>query len=234
MAWKIKNWNETYENNKSRQLKELPWYREPTVTDTYGFAFLIAKNNGIAFYGVWALLKKVAATAPQSQRGYLMRGINKPHTIQTLSFQTRIPEELIREAIEALLDPEIAWLEEVDLPGVSTKPLTAQTQDHPPEEAPVVHLDEIAEHICARHPKPKTMSVQACGRLLEKIIEGAAEPAKWLKHIEAHHAWRCENEWADCEPRFVKTLAKWLQEDPMAPIPDSNQRKEEPDYVERF
>lgn len=234
MAWRIRNWNETYENNKSRQLKEMPWYREPTVTDTYEFAFLISKPNGWAIYGVWALLKKIAATAPQSQRGFLVRGLNKAHTIQTLSFQTRAPEDLLKQAIETLLDPEIGWLEEVDLPSDHAQKPKAQPQAVEPKALPDYSLDEFAERICARHPKGKTMSVQACGRLLQKIVENAADPVKWLRHIDAHHAWRVENEWAECEPRWVKTLAKWLQEDPMAPIPDSNHRKEEPDYVERF
>lgn len=232
MAWRIRGWNEIYEDHNSRKLKRLPWYREPSSNDSYAYAALIHREDGPAIYGVWSMLKKVAATAPHPNRGFLLRGQNQPHTTKTLAILTRMPEDLIKTAIGALLDPEIGWIEEIPDSESQLKRPSEPTVTQ--IEPPAVHLDEVAEHICARHPKPKTMSVQACGRLLEKIIEGAAEPAKWLKHIEAHHAWRCENEWADCEPRFVKTLAKWLQEDPMAPIPDSNQRKEEPDYVERF
>jgi hypothetical protein len=235
MAWKIRNWNEIYEDHKSRKLKKLPWYPEPSSDDTYSYAELLHLPNGPAVYGVWSLLKKVAAAAPFPHRGILLKGQSQPHTIRSLAILTRTSESVIDEAIKALLCPEIAWLEEIDFPGTTAKPVPAQPQIQTKEVAPVVYLDEVAERICAKHPKAKTMSVQACGKALEKIIEDAIEPAKWLKHIEKHHAWRVDNEWTDCEPRYVKTLAKWLSEDPMAPIPDSpKERREEPDYVERF
>ena len=113
-AYRIVDWEQHYENNRTREMKVMQWVPVPIKHDGYGYGLLVAKN-GAARLGAWlAILQTAAKSHP---RGTLLRDGRHPHTAATIAVKTRIPEQAIREAIDECLRPEIGWLEVVDIQG---------------------------------------------------------------------------------------------------------------------
>ena len=109
MTYAIKNWRGTFENNRSREVKNPSWVAMPNRHDTLGFRTLISLPNGMALYGAWCVLVQVASRC--QHRGVLTRNDGQPHTPYSLSIKTGVPEDLIAECLSALQNPQIGWIE---------------------------------------------------------------------------------------------------------------------------
>lgn len=137
VTYRIKNWNENYENNRTREWKSMQWVPIPIKLDGSGYSTLIEHKNGAAHFGIWLAILEVAAKC--EERGTLTRGAGMPHDATSLSRVTRIPQKLISEAISRLLSPDIGWLEVSPDPqqGASNTQVS-RTQDagKPQEGAP--------------------------------------------------------------------------------------------------
>jgi len=117
---RVKNWDEIYENNRTRDLKKMQWVPVPNKLDGDGYTTLVDHKNGAAHYGAWILILQVASKC--DTRGTLVRGNGLPHDPVSLSRITRVPKKTFEETISRLSDPEIGWLEVVDAEGVTEKP----------------------------------------------------------------------------------------------------------------
>lgn len=104
---RIRDWNGNFETNKSRKLKTLNWLPIPIFLDSDEYTELIDHEQGPAHFGVWIALVQVAARC--SPRGTLLRGSRQPHTPASLARITRIPQDLIAEALRRLTG--IGWIE---------------------------------------------------------------------------------------------------------------------------
>ncbi len=106
--YRITNWNETYENNRTRELKSMAWVPVPNTHDGDGYTTLVDRKNGAAILGAWLVILQVASKC--EPRGTLVRDGGKPHDARSLSRMTRLPEQIIKEAIE-ICSIETQWLE---------------------------------------------------------------------------------------------------------------------------
>jgi hypothetical protein len=70
---RIKNWNDLYENNETRKLKNLHWVRVPNGMESISFRELISHRNGLAHFGVWILLLELASKQPAPRDGTISR-----------------------------------------------------------------------------------------------------------------------------------------------------------------
>lgn len=121
VAYRIKDWNVHFENNRTRELKHLEWVPIPTKHDSDGFTQLMSHPNGTAHYGAWVLIVEVAAKC--KVRGTLSRhgaGMSqgaavgvKAYDSESLSRVCRGSAEVFAEVLPRLL--EIGWLETVNL-----------------------------------------------------------------------------------------------------------------------
>lgn len=111
MTLRIKDWDLHFENNRTRELKNLMWVPFPNNHDGDGFTELISNKNGLAIFGAWVLIVQVASKC--DPRGTLLRGNKKDHNSASLSRMTRGSEQTLKQAIPILLN--IGWLEEIDL-----------------------------------------------------------------------------------------------------------------------
>jgi hypothetical protein len=110
MTWRITNWAENFENNRTRGLKVMLWVPIPVNLSGSGYAELVSHPTaGAAHLGVWLALVEVAARC--DPRGTLVRGNGTPHDTESLSLITRIPAATIAEALPRL--QLIGWIEEV-------------------------------------------------------------------------------------------------------------------------
>jgi hypothetical protein len=112
-AYRVKNWDAHYENNRSRGIQKTEWLPIPNRLDNEGYVELVMGANGPALFGVWiALLEAASRCKP---RGLLIRENRAAHTTESLSRITRMDAGLIADAITRLTSPEIGWLEVADV-----------------------------------------------------------------------------------------------------------------------
>jgi hypothetical protein len=127
LSWLIRNWNDHYEDHKTRQLKKLDWVRMPNKMDGSGYTELLDHPNGAAHFGAWCALVEMAskgapprgnlsrsAGSPTGNAGYAPESAGYATDIARLSRICRIPQSVLLEAIDRLL--HIGWLELINDP----------------------------------------------------------------------------------------------------------------------
>lgn len=106
--YRVRDWNEYFENNKTRLLKHLRWVPIPNKHDGDGYTQLVlGHKNGPAHFGAWCAIVQVASKC--RPRGTLVRDGCHPHTAASLARKTRFPEKVIAEALPRLLS--LGWIE---------------------------------------------------------------------------------------------------------------------------
>ena len=108
---RIRDWEQLYENSKTRALKRLTWVPVPNRHDGDGYNQLVEHPNGAAYLGAWVAIIQVASKC--DPRGTLIRDGGSPHTADSISRMSRLPAAILDEAIERLLS--IGWLEAVQV-----------------------------------------------------------------------------------------------------------------------
>lgn len=172
VVYKIVNWNELYENNRTREMKKMSWVPVPNNHDGDGYTELLDHENGPAHLGAWMVILQLASKC--DVRGTLLRSGGKPHTFETISRITRFPAEVIKEAIGRLI--EIGWVE-------------AQTIENK-EDAKIPHPPAVFPHPPAVIPHPtdegterkeRTTTTRAEGKWEDDVVVVDDEIILWLK-----------------------------------------------------
>lgn len=112
MALQITDWDKHYENNRTRDLKQMTWVPMPVKHDGDGYTELLDHPNGAAHFGAWCALVQVAARC--GTRGTLLRGGGMAHDPGSLARMTRIPEKVWLEVLPRLVS--IGWIEGYEIP----------------------------------------------------------------------------------------------------------------------
>jgi hypothetical protein len=111
-CYRIKNWNDIYENNRTREIKKLGWFPVPIKLDGDGYTLIMAESDGVEIFGSWIACGEVAASC--EPRGTLLRHSGIPHSADSLSRITRIPIKIINRMLSFCLE-KCKWLELIDL-----------------------------------------------------------------------------------------------------------------------
>lgn len=117
-AYRVRDWNSIYENNRTRELKVLQWLPIPNRHDGDGYTLLLDRENGAALFGAWVAVLQVASRC--DPRGTLLREPNLAHNSISLSRMTRIPKDLIDEML-TVCSKECRWLEVVEVECVASE-----------------------------------------------------------------------------------------------------------------
>jgi len=110
--YRIKDWDEHFENNRTREMKQMAWLPLPVKLSGAGYVALMEMKNGPAIFGVWIALLELASQS--SRRGELSRGNGAPLDEKLIANAIRMKEKLVREALSVLSGEKIAWLEAVE------------------------------------------------------------------------------------------------------------------------
>jgi hypothetical protein len=110
-VYRIKDWNEHFENNRTRELKRMDWVPMPVKHDGDGYTELVEHPDGAAHFGAWCALVELAAKC--DPRGTLVRGDGRPHDSASISRITRLPQAVFDVVIPRLLS--LGWLERSSL-----------------------------------------------------------------------------------------------------------------------
>lgn len=124
VLYRIKEWDEHFENNRTRELKHMDWVPLPNKHDGDGYTELLSHPDGAAHFGAWVAIVQVASKC--KPRGTLVRSIPqegagipqapaeggrtplRPHDSTSLSRITRIPAKVFDAVIPRLI--QIGWL----------------------------------------------------------------------------------------------------------------------------
>lgn len=110
MTFIINNWDDNYENNRTRSLQKLSWVPFPNSHDGDGYTELVDHKNGASHLGAFVVMVQVASKC--HPRGTLVRSNEKPHDSASLSRMTKLPKSVFDETIPRLL--LIGWIDEVE------------------------------------------------------------------------------------------------------------------------
>lgn len=106
-TYSVVDWGTLYENNRTRDMREMRWVPVPNRHDGDGYTTLVDRENGAALLGCWIVILQVASKC--QPRGTLLRESAVPHDAASLARITRLPKTLIQEALE-ILERECKWL----------------------------------------------------------------------------------------------------------------------------
>ena len=113
MTYVIKNWDAHYEIAQSRVCNNIRWVAIPNKHDGKSYRRLTRLNNSPDIFAAWILMVQIASKMPI--RGALSDE-DGDLTPEDMSDMTGFPEEIFEQAIPALLDPKIGWMEEINSP----------------------------------------------------------------------------------------------------------------------
>ena len=112
--YEITNWNERYENNRSRLVQKLDWVPVPNSHDGEGYARIITHKKGAQIFAAWIILLQVASRS--APRGQLVRATGEAHDSESLALKTRAPAAWFNDALPFL--EKIGWLTRKQLPDM--------------------------------------------------------------------------------------------------------------------
>lgn len=110
--YRVRRWDEIYENNRSRELKDLDWVPMPNNHDGDGYSYMMSQRRCVSYFAAWNWIVQVASKC--DPRGTLIRKTGKPHTAETIARQCRAPSGVFEPALKFFAADEILWLEVVE------------------------------------------------------------------------------------------------------------------------
>jgi hypothetical protein len=136
--WRIKNWNERFENHHSRPLKSLSWLHFP-LDQGDGYADLLDHPEGAAHLGIWLAVVMIAARC--DPRGTLRRGAGNPHTCASIARESRAEARLVEDCLPRLV--RIGWIEDISTVSNATRESRAESPS--PRENPATEERRLEE-----------------------------------------------------------------------------------------
>lgn len=113
--WRIVDWNQHYENAKSREVGQARWVPVPNKQDGDGYLTLLRHADGPAHYGCFIAIVLLASKCPI--RGELRRTNGLPHTVETIAEKTHMSAALVHATLSRCQAEEVDWIEWVDDPA---------------------------------------------------------------------------------------------------------------------
>lgn len=121
--YRIKDWSQLYENNRTKELKKLGWFPMPNKQDGDGYTLIVDRPDGAAILGAWLVCIQIASRC--DPRGTLLRDCKIPHDSASLSRMSRLPSKIIESMLELTSSSEVNWIEVVDYECNKTNPAPA-------------------------------------------------------------------------------------------------------------
>lgn len=106
--YSIRNWDDYYENNRSRAITDLRWIPVPNRHDGATFSMIMTHPDGAIIFSAWILMLQIASRC--KPRGVLIRGDGQPHNVTSMSAKCRCPDVWFKTAI-SYLETHTDWLE---------------------------------------------------------------------------------------------------------------------------
>jgi hypothetical protein len=126
----IKNWDSTFENSRSREIKTCSYVCVPNKQHGMGFLHIITQPDGPAIIGAWYLILEACSMQHAPRWGYLTdtgTAEGRQWDGRTLALRFRRSEEEFNRALEVLCSQEVGWMENTERQNVGR---TSAEQSH--------------------------------------------------------------------------------------------------------
>ncbi|CAK0778559.1 hypothetical protein CCP3SC15_6010001 [Gammaproteobacteria bacterium] len=210
--YRVRNWDKHFENNRTKEIKNLAWVPFPNKQDGDGYTELLDSHpDGDRHYGAWCALVQIASKC--DPRGTLLRDTGKPHSAESLARMSRFRVDIMATALERLVS--IGWLEVCENPapscgdtapscGLPEQNRTEQNRTHSEAAPGVVPNSEVSEKIeqetvYTRHPLLAQIHKIPMLRAITLEI--------WLKCVQRRHKhldWSAAVKWV-CDKAELQT-----------------------------
>jgi hypothetical protein len=130
--YRIKDWNEHFENDRSRSRKSCSFVCVPNKQHGMGFCRIMAEKDGAAIYGIWHLILGACSQQLSPRNGWLTADgdqAGSPWGVDDLALKFRRPETEISRALNVLSSKSVGWIE---VTGESPDDHCEVTADSPP------------------------------------------------------------------------------------------------------
>ena len=126
--YRIKNWNETFENADTRKRVRLGWFLCPSGVESQGYVELMSHGQaGIEAFAVFIAICQWSATCLPVVRGSCARSDGRPMSSRQISAQIRMPLEVVERSLNLLCRPEIGWIINENAPSADHLPVICQS-----------------------------------------------------------------------------------------------------------
>ena len=113
ITYRIKGWDDHYENNKSRERERCSFCCIPNKQDGLGYGMLMREKDGESLYGAFVAVVLVASKQ-KKRKGYLTAdGVpgECPLSARQLSVKCQFKESTIQRMLDVCSTNEIGWIE---------------------------------------------------------------------------------------------------------------------------
>ncbi|UCC69059.1 MAG: hypothetical protein JSV79_03840 [Armatimonadota bacterium] len=183
--YRIRKWEEVFENHRTSPLRKLRWVPVPNDLNGDGYTELVDHEQGAAHYGVWIATVCIASRC--HPRGVLVRKHQEPHRPASIARIARLPNDVVTDAWNRFVS--IGWLEPLDeaqfLALAAQEPCLegkeGKGREHPPYSPPrgaVVAIYEAYPRKVGRGAALKAIE-RALFRIAKDPPDGQ-EPHVWL------------------------------------------------------
>lgn len=158
-AYRIKDWDSTYENNRSRTVKVLQWVAIPNRHDGEGFKLVMQHARASEIFTAFVLILQVASRC--QPRGSLVRD-GRPHDAASLALKTGGRSEWFELALEVLSSPEIGWIESFEEPDSQAN----ARHCHPPVSQLPAACQQPDSHLTKKEGRKEGRGWEAPGKTI--------------------------------------------------------------------
>lgn len=113
ITYQIKDWNENFENSKSRERDRCSFVCVPNKQHGMSFSRIMAEKDGSTIYGVWHLILGACSQQKKPRNGWLTSDGYQTGTAwvpEDLALKFRRPVQEIKRALEVLTLPQVGWI----------------------------------------------------------------------------------------------------------------------------
>jgi hypothetical protein len=113
-TYRIPNWDDDFENNKSRPRENCRYVLLPNKQDGMGLTRILALKDGAAIYGIWCLIVGMVSRQRTPRAGWLTETghpSGTPLAPDDLALRWRRPVAEVRRALEILSSNQVGWLQ---------------------------------------------------------------------------------------------------------------------------
>jgi hypothetical protein len=207
--YSIRDWDEHYENSRSRRVESLRWVPVPNKHDGEGYGLVMEQDDAAELFAAWVLILQVASKC--STRGTLAREDGTAMSARTLAAKTRAPEAWFSRALE-FFSVNVLWLEchQGDT-QVSPKYHSSDTQVTPicPSSADRREGKGIEEKGIEKNP----LTPKGGGKSAQEVRLQSFE-AFWQEYPKKRGKGDAEKSWLKINPSLPAVLAalEWQRE----------------------
>lgn len=126
--YQIKDWNEHFENSKSRERISCSFVCVPNKQHGLSFSRLMAEKDGAMIYGIWCLLLGACSQQKKPREGWLTVDGYQTGTAwvpDDMALKFRRPKSEIERALQVISSQEVGWLIAHECPS-STRSVPAE------------------------------------------------------------------------------------------------------------